>query len=770
MVSIPQNSIIPASALQRTEVNLNAKNSNSEQSGVINSVNSPQLANQADSAKYCPRKIEKNREESSATPKPYLWVSDHKDLVAGQRLSNCYEILPANYPLENVTSGTKHTLCFNSDTSEVVIMKIGDALLKAGAEVSVFVLSSPLATQVAFTGESFAAIIVMGQVSYGDWLESLQNVEIDFQTAGEIAKYWLLILPDNIDRATRLQMLKGRVKPGMSDFRWGDYIRKLEAEIHAAVDGTVNDPDEQLKLELKALAKETDSIKYKRKRAELCCRYRLTKREVDEEIAVLSNKISTSKAKRYKGKEFLQLESAAMSWLVPGCIPSRGVFLLGGMPGAGKTTLAIDAVGSVMFGEEFLGEKPTKQGKVLLVSSDELPCFTQEKLIDRGIPLNTEDLEVLLDWDISQWDILEETIADVRPVLVVIDSFSSIHRDPNFDENSTQAKNTVYQLESLSNTYGCSNILVHHLSKSKDNKGVAKLRGSTSISAAASVVAILQETSAGTAKVLDFPKMRGGQSQQIKIELERSTGRWSVIAGGVDEETKSLTQRVIDFFESYTDSAVRLEFSEIMQGLGLGESSKNGLYKALERLVKQSRLVKRPSQKNGRFKVFGLPKVSHTPNDTSLSPLPPCVNLSSPTSETLIKQEIQTLDTTLDIHSTTLDTQNPENKSNVVNADTEGFSDIGQPEGQKEGERGGQPLSTVELSHSTQGDEPELVTEVVVEAYPLTWSIDDNTAAQVLDKRWHRNKKERLIRLPGMKAKWVPMEKTNDNHPRLVKK
>ena len=79
-----------------------------------------------------------------------------------------------------------------------------------------------------------------------------------------------------------------------------------------------------------------------------------------------------------------------------------------------------------------------------------------------------------------------------KPDLVIIDSFSSIHRDPSFDENSSQAKATLYQLEGLLSRYGCPAIMIHHTGKGKDKKGVNKLRGSTAIPAAASMIWLLQ--------------------------------------------------------------------------------------------------------------------------------------------------------------------------------------------------------------------------------------------------------------------------------------
>jgi hypothetical protein len=213
---------------------------------------------------------------------------------------------------------------------------------------------------------------------------------------------------------------------------------------------------------------------------------------------------------------------------------------------------------------------------------------------------------------VSQWDFLEEAIANLKPTLVVIDSFSSIHRDPSFDENSSQAKSTIYDLEALTNAYGCGCILIHHLSKSKENQGVAKLRGSSAISAAASVVCLMEQTSDGSRK-LSFPKVRGAQTQPFLVNLDGSTGRYQVVSGGDDAPTKSLGDRILAFLQK--EPYKRFEQDEISAALGIPPSHKDSVYQALGRLFKRGLITKRPSQLGGKRKVYGVS------NPTQLSQL-----------------------------------------------------------------------------------------------------------------------------------------------------
>jgi predicted transcriptional regulator len=415
---------------------------------------------------------------------------------------------------------------------------------------------------------------------------------------------------DSIEANILLEEL--RQEAGLNDYNWEQkYLKPLREKLERslALPDTENQPSvptaqtERRRLELLALSQERDPDKFIDDRIAFCRRYGWSRQEVEQRLRQLKTSTTTPKAKRLKGKDFLSLETESISWVFPGIIPSRGVFVIGGHAGAGKTTFAYDAVGSLLLCEEFLGENPVKAGKVLIVTGDELPCFTQDKLIDRGIPLDNEDWDIILNWDVTQWDVLEEAIADLRPALVVIDSFSSIHRDPSFDENSSQAKSTIYDLEALTNAYNCGCILIHHLSKSKENQGVAKLRGSSAIAAAASVVCLMEQTSDGSRR-LSFPKVRGAQTDPFLAHLDGSTGRYEVVSGGDDPGTKSLGDRILTFLQKSPHK--RFEQDEISEALGIPYTQKDSVYQALGRLFKRGLITKRPSRLGGKRKVYAV--------------------------------------------------------------------------------------------------------------------------------------------------------------------
>lgn len=433
-------------------------------------------------------------------------------------------------------------------------------------------------------------------------------------------------------------------------------------------------PINRFRADLLKLASSNDDLERLFKINEMASTYRMPAAEIRKAIAQSKNATRTVRAERLSGKELMQRETEAIGWIFPGIVPSRGVSVWGGHAGCGKTTLAYDAVGSLLLNEEFLGEKPAKTGKVLIVSNDELPCFTQDKLIDRGIPIDNDNWEIILNWDVSQWDFLVEAVRDIRPTLVIVDSFSSIHRDPSFDENSAQAKSTIYDLEALSNSCDFGLILIHHLSKSKENQGVTKLRGSSAISAAASTVCIMEATATGQRR-LSFPKMRGAQTDPFLVSLDRSTGRFDVEQGGDDSGTKTLGDRILSFLQKSPHT--RYKQSEISESLGIPDSNKDSVYQALGRLFKRGLITKRPSKFGGKRKVYGIANpythCDNKPCDTSTKNAtdtdgqqekiqkvhtpPPSLNLSVQISENIDIHGLELTDSLTDTFENLTDSQ-----------------------------------------------------------------------------------------------------------------
>jgi DNA-binding PadR family transcriptional regulator len=619
--------------------------------------------------------------QSNTSTLPKLWISD---IIAGRQLAPFFNGLYSPVTPPSGTPTGHHILSLDPDTPETIWKTIGYNLLNAGCSVSIYQVghfnNQPLEWYLAdIPVDNVVLQMLESQVSWEEWVEGLNDEPLTLKQALELAKLAILKIKDEEKLNIELDSLRRRAK--VSEYTWDKkYLEPIRAKLEKALllSSSPSDPTEARRLQLMALSQERDNDKLIDGIIAFCRRYGWSRRDVEQRLRQLKTTTTTPKSSRLKGENFLGLETESISWIFPGIIPSRGVFVIGGHAGTGKTTFAYDAAVSLLLQEEFLGEKPVKQGKVLIVSGDELPCFTQDKLIDRGMPLDNKDWEIILNWDISQWEMLEETIADLRPALVIIDSFSSIHRDPAFDENSAQAKSTIYDLEALTNSYNCGCILIHHLSKSKENKGVAKLRGSSAIAAAASVVCLMEEGKNGS-RILNFPKVRGAQTESFKVSLNHSTGRYKVLTGGDSLTTKSLGNRILNFLTQ--DPYKRYEQGDIMKALGIptDAASYNSVYQALSRLHRRGQIIKRPSLLGGKRKVYGVTSSLLSQLEGVQDPHPPVLdNVSSEISVSVDIQGLNNLDTQLDTQDTQLDINlTPENDiadENLSIVDGEGDS------------------------------------------------------------------------------------------------
>ena len=451
-----------------------------------------------------------------------------------------------------------------------------------------------------------------------------------------------------------------------------DFIKRLEAEIQAAVNRRSQQsqesepvadkpcsPVEQARVEIKQWLLENDPVAKALTRASLCRVYGIDRKTFDAIAVSLDESSDKPKAKRLKLSEFLALPTAGSPLLAPG-IASMGVTIVAGSPGAGKTTFAYDLAGAVLMGDEFLGEVPARRGAVLFVTSDEQHQWGQDKLINRGIAghVSDDEAQIMGDWDVSQWGDLETSIEDMRPALVIVDSFNAVHNDPNFDENSAQASQTIKKLERLSSKYCVPIVLIHHLGKSKDNKGVNKLRGSTAIAASASSILLLEGE--GTAKRLSQPKIRGSEPLNLTLEMDCENGRFRVTGGNVtDDATKSVLQRLKDLYAAKPGLYEVSEVSECLPDVPRKQLV-NGLNRLLGTVIHGKPVIKRPSKLNPRFKVYGVDCTS----GEDLSQLPPLSPSTFPVNFDDVTSQSLTLTANHQITTTSQVTSQPRHNQN----------------------------------------------------------------------------------------------------------
>ena len=166
-------------------------------------------------------------------------------------------------------------------------------------------------------------------------------------------------------------------------------------------------------------------------------------------------------------------------WLVAQLWSDEAVGIVGGEPKCCKSFLALDLAVAVASGAPCLRRFPVaRTGRVLLFAAEDALHVVRQRLagIARAAGRDLADLDiqvitapsVRLDVERDR-DALTETVARLRPRLLVLDPFVRLHR---IDENlSGEVAPLLAYLRELQRRYHVAVVLVHHA-----RKGGAKLR------------------------------------------------------------------------------------------------------------------------------------------------------------------------------------------------------------------------------------------------------------------------------------------------------
>lgn len=178
----------------------------------------------------------------------------------------------------------------------------------------------------------------------------------------------------------------------------------------------------------------------------------------------------------------------ARRWLVEGLWSRAGVGILGGPPKCAKSWLALDVALSVATGTPCLDTFEVHEpGDALLVMAEDAPEIVRGRLesicAHRGLAIESAPVHLVLahalrlDLDRDR-DRLRETIARMKPRLLVLDPFVRLHR---LEENHAgDISGLLGWLRALSRQHDLAILVVHHARKNGASGGQAgqALRGS----------------------------------------------------------------------------------------------------------------------------------------------------------------------------------------------------------------------------------------------------------------------------------------------------
>jgi hypothetical protein len=160
-------------------------------------------------------------------------------------------------------------------------------------------------------------------------------------------------------------------------------------------------------------------------------------------------------------------------WLVEGLWSEEAVGIIGGEPKCGKSFLALDLAVAVATGIPCLRRfAVSRPGRVLLYPAEDALHIVRRRLegicAAAGVALSELDIQVItapslrLDLEADRMR-LEETVAQLKPRLLVLDPFVRLHR---IDENvSGDVAPLLAFLRELQRRHAIAVVLVHHAKK-----------------------------------------------------------------------------------------------------------------------------------------------------------------------------------------------------------------------------------------------------------------------------------------------------------------
>lgn len=188
----------------------------------------------------------------------------------------------------------------------------------------------------------------------------------------------------------------------------------------------------------------------------------------------------------------LDVQPPERRWLIKDLWAAEAVGIVGGEPKCCKSFLALDVAVAVASGAPCLRRfPPARTGRVLLFAAEDALHVVRARLAGiaraAGVAFETLDIQVItaptvrLDLPADQ-DRLRETVALLRPTLLVLDPFVRLHR---IDENAAaEVAPVLAYLRELERHFHTAVLLVHHARKGAAHARAGQaLRGSSELHA-----------------------------------------------------------------------------------------------------------------------------------------------------------------------------------------------------------------------------------------------------------------------------------------------
>ncbi len=275
-----------------------------------------------------------------------------------------------------------------------------------------------------------------------------------------------------------------------------------------------------LDMAVKLWMAESNSTKQVLQRNQICKEFKIDKDSFFAVVKGLISEMSTTKPTSKSGAEFMAEGDKEIEWLLSNLIAKGEMILLSGMPGGGKTVLAMFLIHKFLKeGSQVLNETVMKSCKVMFISGDQSDRTTRKRFLEIGtidIPEFQNNLRIVSNFGLESLDFLEKELEAFRPDFVVVDSLTSITMNSGIAEKDPEFAYGVYRLKNLFSQYDVGSILIHHLNKSGTESG--SLRISAAVWAVWRIESIQPDNPNCTTSKITMPKVRDSERMTLEIK------------------------------------------------------------------------------------------------------------------------------------------------------------------------------------------------------------------------------------------------------------
>lgn len=222
-----------------------------------------------------------------------------------------------------------------------------------------------------------------------------------------------------------------------------------------------------------------------------------------------------------------------VSWLVPKYIPAKGVTILSGSPGSGKSFVTEELISAALNQRKLFGSIDINgNGRPIVLVDQENDHSTLYERLEKlgGIPakkllvFSFDGNFDMQDEDLT--DALQHKILDLNPSIVI---FDTLRRTYSGDENNSELMNRIYKnvLKPIGNRTCC--LLVAHTRKSGGLKvavdEISEIRGTGDIAGLASAVFMLRKNATGSISIRPLKMRPSKLPEPLTVSVTETSGK-----------------------------------------------------------------------------------------------------------------------------------------------------------------------------------------------------------------------------------------------------